>query len=362
MLRSTLTAAAMVLVSLMVSLVTAFVVDRPGIVDIYKSRFDFHPGSWVGERIARTTDPAQACLIVGASTARQGFDPAVLEAGIPGTQFLNAGTTGAAIEVLELEAQIVARYGMHYKCIVAAVHPWLLKQVGLPELVDTEYASQLRLPDVLSLSHYWWSSAEWKKLAISYLVPIRKHAGQLNKMMRVALLDLRNRLATTQWDRSKMEFYAGELTPAPDFSYAGNPNYLNDSYQAYIKTLTDIGWYDRDLYVLEESVGSFDRALSVLSAHTDRLLVVTMPDTTIWDEPNRWAKQIYEGVVARHDRVAYADCQFALSDEEFVDHAHANDDGRRAMSEWLVRKFSALQSGQPTIDCSASPSSRMLAR
>ena len=358
MLRPTLTAAAMVLVTLLAGLVTAFLVDRDSIVEIYKARFDFHPGSWVGERIARTIDSSQACLIVGASTARQGFDPAILEAGITDTQFLNAGTTGAPIEVLELEAQIVARYGMHYKCIVAAVHPWLLKQVGLPELVDTEYASQLRLPDIIALSHYWWSAAEWKKLGIAYLVPLRKHAGQLNKMMRVALLDLRNRLSTQQWDRSRMEFYAGELTPAADFSYAGNPNYLEDSYQAYVKTLTEMGWYDRDLYVLELSLASFDRALMILSTHADKLLVVTMPDTTIWDEPNLWAKQAYESVIIRHGGVAYADCQLALSDDEFVDHAHPNDDGRRVMSEWLISEFSLILAGRDRVDCPATPRSR----
>lgn len=104
------------------------------------------------------------------------------------------------------------------------------------------------------------------------------------------------------------------MTPAPDFAYAGNPNYLEDSYQAYVKTLTEIGWYDRDLYVLDQSLGSFDRALKILSAHADKLLVVTMPDTTIWDEPNLWAKQAYESVIIRHEGMAYAE---AYMDSKF---------------------------------------------
>src|SRR5579864_3087188 len=128
------------------SILIALALDFNQSVWLYSFRFSFLPGPWFGERIAASwSDPGRSCLIVGASTAREGFDAKQLERLLPDTAFYNAGTTGGNTSVLEIQAAILEHYGLHYRCIIVPIHPWLLfvKQEAVPNLKTTEYASQL---------------------------------------------------------------------------------------------------------------------------------------------------------------------------------------------------------------------------
>ena len=85
--------------------------------------------------------------------------------------------------------------------------------------------------------------------------------------------------------------------------------------------------------------------------HADTVIVINMPDTSIWNEPNKWAKPRYESLVRDFRSVAYVDCQSALKDTEFVDHAHPNDDGRRKLSNWLAAYLKSRWAGGASPEC-----------
>ena len=72
-------ASGIVVLAALVTATVAFLVDYAFLLGAYEKRFAFRPAGWFAERLATTEDPEKSCLIMGASTARQGFDPLVLE-------------------------------------------------------------------------------------------------------------------------------------------------------------------------------------------------------------------------------------------------------------------------------------------
>jgi hypothetical protein len=326
--------AIVILVSaILLTAAVSWAADLTILVRAYETRFNFRPGSWFGERIARSEPTSQTCIIIGSSTARQGLDPEILAKLVPGTRFLNAGTTGGTMDVLEIQSQIIARYGRKYRCIIAAIHPWMLRTLGRPEIVSSEYIAHLRLTDLLSLTGRWWVWDEAGKLSLAFLLPLKKHAPQFNRLVRRTIYELQVMIGPGH-SIARYESFDQELRPSNDFVYEDNPKQLVTlGREAVRKYLVDLGWFDRSHYASPEPTVSFERFLRVLQPYADHIILISMPSSVLWDEINALVRSRYKSVVERlPNNVSVVNCENGLTDPEFVDHAHANDDGRKVLS------------------------------
>jgi len=314
------------------SVLIALAADVKQAVRLYSIRFNFLPGPWFGEHIAATlSDSDKSCLIVGASTAREGFDPKQLEQLVPDTKFYNAGTTGGNTSVFEIEAAILEHYRLHYRCIIVPMHPWLLfeNENAIANLTTTEYASQLDLKQLNDLSFDPLGSGDRSRVLATFLVPFMKHAAQLNRILRNALFTVHTSWFQDELPRSSYELYADELKPATETFYHDIP--LNRD--TVVNFLKQAHFYDPKIYGHRPPVVSLDRALELFSRHTDHLVLVKMPDSTLLASPNQFGSPSFDTVIAKYKSLmTYMDCSTLLADEFFIDSTHLNSHGRARLS------------------------------
>jgi hypothetical protein len=324
------------------SILIALLVDVNQAVHLYSFRFSFLPGPWFGERIAATlSDPSRSCLIVGASTAREGFDPKELERLVPNTAFYNGGTTGGNTSVLEIQAAIVSHYGLHYRCIIVPIHPWLLftKQDAVPDLTTTEYASQLDLKQLHGLSFAPLQEDSRYRLLETFLVPFMKHASQMNRIIRSTLYGVHTRWIHDNMSRVRYELFTDELRPADDTNY-------HDSAlprDVILKGLEQNHFYEPKIYGHQQPIISFQRALDMFGHNTDHLFLVRMPDGSLLKLPNQWASASFTGVVSKYiDRLSYIDCSEMFADDFFIDSMHLNSQGRCRLSAHVAARLNEV--------------------
>lgn len=318
--------------SVALSILIALAVDCNQAVRLYSFRFSFLPGPWFGEHIsASLAAPRQSCLVVGSSTAREGFDPKELERLVPRTAFYNGGTTGGNTSVLEIQAAIVSHYGLHYRCIIVPIHPWLFftKQDAVPDLTTTEYASQLDLKNLHDLSFAPLRGAARCRLLETFLVPFMKHAAQVNRIIRNSLYRVHAQWFHDNIPRTSYELFADELKPAEDTNY----NDIPVGRDVIIRGLEQGHFYESAIYGHKEPIVSFDRALEIFGHYTDHIVLVRMPDSTLLELPNQWALPSFRRVVSKyHDRLTYIECSALFPDEYFIDSTHLNSRGRSRLS------------------------------
>ena len=145
-------AATIICAALLLSACVALALNQISFLNLYNAPLAFEPGPWFAEHIAPSVGVPNYCLIVGASTAREGFDTEILGNYLPELKIVNAATTGGNIEVAEVQAQILSRYGIRAKCIIVGLHPFLMMAEGPPLPASTGYLAHLRLTDVMLLS------------------------------------------------------------------------------------------------------------------------------------------------------------------------------------------------------------------
>ena len=184
----------LVLGALLVSIAITMVINTHSFLELYTKDFHFRPGPRFAARLISSM-PAQdqTCLIIGSSTAREGLDPAIIEKAQDGVKIINAATTGGNTTVQEIQMSIIDRFNLHYRCIIVQVHPWLLYQnsVAVPDLEQVQYDVLLDAGSMARLS-FMQADKVNIPLALAYIVPMKKHAAQLNLFARKELHDLHN--------------------------------------------------------------------------------------------------------------------------------------------------------------------------
>lgn len=340
--RNALIALGLILAALGASTLVALAADFRQAVRVYSVRFSFRPGPWFGERIAASlSDPDRSCLIVGASTAREGFDPKELQGLVPHTAFYNGGTTGGNASVLEIQAAILAHYGLHYRCILVPMHPWLFfsKEGAVPDLAATEYVSQLDLRQLRHLSFAPLEQSSRYPILETLLVPFMKHATQVNRIIRSSIYKAHVKWFRDEMPRASYELYADELKPAPDTNY----NDIALDRDVIIRGLEQGQFYDPAIYGHQEPIVSLDRALRMFRERTDNLILVRMPDSTLQAAPNRWTLPSFNSVVTKFDgQLTYIDCSAMFPDEFFIDSTHLTSRGRFRLSAAIGAKLNEV--------------------
>ena len=72
-LRHAIKATAIVISALSLSTLVSLNLNQINFIDLYTKRFGFDPGPWFSEHIAPAIGKPNFCIIVGASTAREGI-------------------------------------------------------------------------------------------------------------------------------------------------------------------------------------------------------------------------------------------------------------------------------------------------
>lgn len=304
---------------------------RPWTLDIYSQRFSFLPGQWFGEKIARTIPRQQdTCLIIGVSNTREGFDPAIMQAS-SATQFINAGTTGGNNEVLEIQTAILKRFNVRPKCIVAGISMWMMFRQGSPPLVAEEYIGLIGWPEVMGFSNRPLFSKEGIRIALALGLPLKAQSRQLNRIIRAALHQLRGAVLGSL-PLSRYELFPEELKPSNDYLYFGMAPWLAAKRDQIIKDREP--WYQPSLYGDPQQDTSFRRALDNMLQLTDRVVLIHMPTTYIFDAASKWgAPHVRRVIDSYSDRIQTIDCSNMRDESLFVDEGHLTEKGREILSK-----------------------------
>jgi len=333
-LRQSAKALSIVLAAIAISFLSSLAVDRISFLDFYRERFSFQPGSWFAEAVSKV-DSVNGCLVVGASTAREGIDAAILSERREFGSVINAATTGGNIEVLEIQAQILSRYGKHLKCVIAGVHPWLLFENDPPRVVSTGYLAHLRLNDVLELTdHSTLMLEKWDAIRLS-LIPLGKHAQRLNKLVRFWIYSLQTKWREKPLALKSFEFFPGELNAPGNSLYPAGTDLLADRPELIKSRLEN----EYPSYVFDKGPAetSFRRALEVFKSHASQVFIVIMPDTPLIETFNKKGIPAFNRVVFQAS-VKIIDCsKLSLANSFFLDETHLKPSGRQILSSAISR-------------------------
>lgn len=328
--RRALKAATIVGGALLLMTVVSLSLNEISALRLYERSVAFEPGPWFAEHIAPSISNPNSCIIVGASTAREGFDPEALTKSLLGLSFLNASTTGGNIEVAEIQAQILHRYGVRAKCILVGVHPFLMMDQSPPLLASTGYLAQLTIVDVLSLSDRAAVGRDINQILQTIILPLKVHADRLNKLLRVWIFEIQSELRTKPLPLSSYEYFGDEFRPGAGAHYDGshtNPAAVAEMTQTRYRTYT---------YRTKAPETSFRRALALFQSQADTVIVVTMPSQTSLRELNSSGSSSYKNAI-RESNVAEIDCSSFVPDVYFIDDAHLDAPGRGILSNAIAR-------------------------
>ena len=318
-------AATIICGALFLSTLVALSLNQINFLNLYTTRFAFEPGPWFSEHIAPSVGKPNYCLIVGASTAREGFDTKILSEYLPELTIVNAATTGGNIEVAEVQAQILSRYGVHAKCIIVGLHPFLMMAETPPLLASTGYLAQLRLTDVLLLSDHAAVSREFSQILETVTLPLKAHADRLNKLVRFWIFQLQEEYRSHPLPLNAYEYFVDEFRSGANAYYDGThvrPEALAELIRMRYQTYT----YDSTTPEI-----SFERALTLFRKEADHVFVVTMPNQEALLGLNSKGKLKYDRAI-EGSGITQIDCSSLVPNEYFIDDVHLDREGRRILS------------------------------
>ncbi|MEM7778573.1 MAG: hypothetical protein AAF732_23595 [Pseudomonadota bacterium] len=316
----------------------------------YARYYNFIPGQYTGYRLQelRNLEPRSTCLILGASTAREGFDIAALEARFPETRFLTLATTAGhgAIWVVDVQSQLLPVRPERYKCIIVGMHPFFLYKFrgNSYDLATFDYASQLS-PSVaakLLAIDGSLSGNDLALLASGLMLPNRKHGAILKKHLLSMLYGLYG------WVSGK-ELHNRVLANKSDAAKSEQTHILyKDNRRARIQQLLKrrIDYLERYDYADPESYRTdavrevFVSVLQRLDAMTDRLILFDLPETPVFDAAISASNPTFLTGIAESGTTAQlyrCELPFVATYIGFVDSIHVDSHGREQLTTALTR-------------------------
>ncbi|MCG2671609.1 hypothetical protein ACFPFP_32240 [Bradyrhizobium sp. GCM10023182] len=278
--------------------------------------------------------------------------------------FFNASTTGGNIEVAEIQAQILHRYGVRSKCIILGVHPFLMMEQAPPPLAKSGYLPHVRISDVLSLSDQRAVWQETNPILQMVVLPLKTHADRLNKLLRIWIFEAQNQFRTKPLPRTSYEYFAKEFTPGANAHYDGTHSSPDD-----VAATTRMR-YETFTFNSTAPEISLKRALALFHTEASLVVVVTMPTKSSLREFDARGSSSYQRVLSESN-VPQIDCSKLVADKDFIDDVHLDGRGRQILSNAVGRilaKIIANESEGQTCDAtvveppraSQTPSSSMV--
>ena len=238
---------------------------------------------------------------------------------------MNAATTGGNIEVAEVQAQILQRYGVHAKCIIAGWHPLLMMAENPPLLASTGYLAQLRLTDILSLSDRPAVMRESTEILETIILPLKAHADRLNKLVRSWIFQTQGKYRPHPLPVNAYEYFADE--------FGSGANAFYDGTHVRPEAVTELTRTRYQSYSYNSAAPeiSFRKALALFRSEADVTIIVTMPNQDTLFELNAKGKSSYERAI-EESGVTHIDCSSLVANSYFIDDLHLDGEGRRIFS------------------------------
>jgi hypothetical protein len=326
--------------ALVLSALVALGLNQINFLNLYTTGFAFEPGPWFAEHIAPSVGKPNYCLIVGPSTAREGFDTKILGKYLPELTFVNAATTGGNIEVAEVQAQILARYGINAKCIIVGLHPFLMMAETPPLLASTGYLAHLNFTDLFLLSDHAAVSQEFRQILETITLPLKAHADRINKLVRYWVFQIQERYRLNPLSLSAYEYFADEFKSGANAFYDGT-HIKSEALAELIRMRYQTYTYDSPAPEV-----SFNRALTLFRKEAEHVYVVTMPNNNVLLGLNAKGKLKYDRAIEANG-VTQIDCSDLVPNEYFIDDVHLDPEGRRLFSNAIGRILSKTEAALP---------------
>lgn len=326
---------------------------HPLLLRAYSQRFSFMPGHWFGERVAVLSGhQSPSCVILGASNAREGFDPEIIEAATPGILVVNAATTGGNNEVLEVQSAILKHNRIRPRCVIAGISTWSMFRNGSPLITAEEYLGLMDWDDVLGLSAKPLLSKEGPRIVFGLVLPLRGEAKQLNRVARSAIKRVRQASIGALPD-GRYETHPGELKPADNYLYLHTAPHLVQDWAKLVERSRP--WYFPSRYGGQLQERSLRTTLNRLLGLSPDVLLVITPQTPILSPASRaGSPYFWEVIESYRGRITLVDCSGFRDLSLFIDEGHLGAQGRAQMSAevgQILRDRLAGRTLSPTAHC-----------
>lgn len=287
---------------------------------------------------ARAAGP-RAVLVVGASSAREGFDEQVLGRGRPGWRFVNAGLAGGSVRTLALAELMLRRSGARPAVIVLALHPFFVRALG-QDLVALGYTDFFDALDGAELLGHAGTEARREEargeLLRNALFPPRRHARLLGRRLRAGLWSAHH---AAYWgrglERAGFEVVEDDTRPMAEHLFDAPGEGLKGMLQRWERA----GLLDPAAYRRPGLAGELDELVARLGARGGRLVLALLPEHAALRArratfaPERFERSLAD---ARRAGARVLDYAALLPDEDFLDLAHVGPRGRERLSRALA--------------------------
>ena len=314
---------------------------------LYFQYYSFVPGQYTGYRLQQLAGlvPERTCLILGASTAREGFDLEKLEEKLPDLDFITLATTGPinSSTVIDIQASLLPKN--KFACIIVGTHPF---SIYTPDdqsydLKSNNYFSQIPFLELIRMMRFDGdiSIDELKLLGGIALVPNMRHSMILNEHLRDAFHDLKSVFSGGLSDIGISRFTNINEDKLP--SHIRYKDERSKQMQSFVKRQTErIKSDDSESPLRYHSSGTNDAlkmALKRLDNLTERLIILHLPETPVHEKRVKASFASFAKIVrtAVPDSEFYQ-CEFTFSDayRGFVDTIHVNSEGRRHLTAEVI--------------------------
>ena len=295
-------------------------------------------GVAVEKRRRRAGTGEGLAVILGRSTAREGLDPSMLEAGDLGSlRWLSLYGSGGSLNFMTDLADILFFSKLNPEVVVLAINPYML--AGHP------YRPHDPCGDATAvIRHLWGREFYSARIALSALMESRSwilaHRRIINHQVRVGSFRARLRL-----------FRACGLEPdslrPPDpdpwkVQRLGYPPHQSEDYLRWVLISAErLGRFSPSIYSVQSTQA---RALAEIITRSRqrgaRVYVVLMPERSVWRkhvpaEADRCLQAVL-GQYFGETPPPVIDLRASLADEMFSDHYHLNESGMKAASRLLA--------------------------
>jgi hypothetical protein len=314
---------------------------------LYRTPFDDTVGHRLAGKLAACASRGGRTLVVlGASTAREGFDEGALEAALPGVSAFNGGLAGGSVDTLAVASLLLERSGARPSLVLVALHPWMLRAMD-QDVVARGYADFFDAAVGGELLRYQapgegYAAAE-QALRVNLLWPPARHARQLGRLARAGLR------------RAHAAYYWGQRRPDDAFEVARYDTRPMDAYRfseragegfdAMIRRWERQGFLDARAYARPEVHARLDPVLRRIEARAEHVAVVVMPEHTFLRArvaPLAEAPFRAQLALARARGVSVLEHATTVADEDFLDLAHVGPRGRTALTAAVAPQLRAL--------------------
>ena len=175
-------------------------------------------------------------------------------------------------------------------------------------------------------------------------MPLGQHAPFLNRLVRDWLFQAHLFAIDAHATRKAFERRDGELAPGLQYSYFGSV--LKEKQETFREKARSLDWDKAATFGGPREVAALQHALRLLRPLTDRLIVVDMPESFLFDDIDRLARAPFEAAI-RSSNVEMTEITCSLPtvshQREFYDEIHLNEIGR----ERVTKSISKLLSDPP---------------